>query len=67
MNTEKLWLHLPQPGHVSITRYLVKLVILHDIKNDEGIRLFFMDVWEHYVKVRLPAPILLALGSNRQR
>ncbi|KAH8084133.1 Sedlin [Filobasidium floriforme] len=31
----------------------VKLIILHDIKNDEGIRLFFMDVWEHYVKTAL--------------
>ena len=31
----------------------MKLIILHDIKNDEGIRLFFMDVWEHYVKVSL--------------
>lgn len=33
----------------------VKLVLLHDIRNEEGIRLFFMDVWESYVKVRHPA------------
>jgi hypothetical protein len=30
---------------------LVKLVILHDIKNEEGIRAFLMEVWESYVKV----------------
>lgn len=31
---------------------IVKFVLLHDIRNEEGIRLFFMDVWESYVKVR---------------
>jgi hypothetical protein len=43
----------------------VKLIILHDIKNDEGIRLFFMDVWDHYVKVSftlLPSPSLAILS-----
>jgi hypothetical protein len=39
----------------------VKLIILHDIKNDEGIRLFFMDVWEHYVKVSLPPSPYISL------
>jgi len=29
----------------------MKFVLLHEGKNDEGIRLFFMDVWELYVKV----------------
>lgn len=29
----------------------VKLILLHDGKNDDGIRLFFGEVWEHYVKV----------------
>lgn len=29
----------------------VKLVLLHDVKNDDGIRLFFGDVWELYTKV----------------
>ncbi len=29
----------------------VKFVLLHDMKNEDGIRLFFMDVWEGYVKV----------------
>ncbi|WWC68196.1 uncharacterized protein I206_102119 [Kwoniella pini CBS 10737] len=31
----------------------VKFILLHDIKNDEGIRLFFLDIWESYVKVLL--------------
>ena len=31
---------------------VVKFVLLHEAKNDEGIRLFFLDVWEAYVKVR---------------
>ncbi|WRT64542.1 uncharacterized protein IL334_001474 [Kwoniella shivajii] len=31
----------------------VKFVLLHDIKNDDGIRLFFLDVWESYVKILL--------------
>ncbi|KAK1921803.1 putative ER to Golgi transport-related protein [Papiliotrema laurentii] len=30
-----------------------RLVLLHDVKNDDGIRLFFLDVWEAYVKVLL--------------
>lgn len=34
----------------------VKLVLLHDIRNEEGIRWFFMDVWESYVKVGSPRP-----------
>jgi len=29
----------------------VKFVLLHEARNDEGIRGFFMDVWELYVKV----------------
>ncbi|WVR04827.1 hypothetical protein IAU60_001839 [Kwoniella sp. DSM 27419] len=29
----------------------VKFVLLHDVKNDDGIRSFFMDVWEAYVKI----------------
>ncbi|WWD21717.1 hypothetical protein CI109_106204 [Kwoniella shandongensis] len=31
----------------------VKFVLLHDIKNDDGIRLFFLDLWEAYTKVLL--------------
>ena len=29
-----------------------KIIMLHEGKNDDGIRAFFMDVWELYVKVR---------------
>jgi hypothetical protein len=29
----------------------MKFVLLHEGKNDEGIRAFFTDVWELYVKV----------------
>lgn len=31
----------------------MKFVLLHEGKNDDGIRQFFMDVWELYVKVWL--------------
>lgn len=30
---------------------IVKFVLLHDQKNDDGIRSFFLDLWELYVKV----------------
>lgn len=30
----------------------MKFVLLHEAKNDDGIRQFFMEVWELYVKVR---------------
>jgi hypothetical protein len=41
----------------------VKFVLLHDGRNEDGARLFFMDVWELYVKVspgpvRRPGPVL---------
>jgi len=29
----------------------MKFVLLHEGKNDEGIRAFFTDIWELYVKV----------------
>lgn len=29
----------------------MKFVLLHEARNDEGIRSFFLDVWELYVKV----------------
>ena len=29
----------------------MKFVLLHEAKNDDGIKSFFMDVWELYVKV----------------
>jgi hypothetical protein len=28
----------------------MKFILLHEGRNDDGIRLFFMDVWELYVK-----------------
>ena len=31
----------------------MKFVLLHEGKNDDGIKAFFMDVWELYVKVRV--------------
>jgi len=31
----------------------MKFVLLHEGKNDDGIRQFFMEVWELYVKVRM--------------
>jgi hypothetical protein len=30
----------------------MKFILLHEGKNDEGIRGFFTEVWELYVKVR---------------
>lgn len=32
----------------------MKFILLHETKNDDGIRTFFMDVWELYVKVSCP-------------
>lgn len=29
----------------------MKFVLLHESKNDDGIKSFFTDVWEAYVKV----------------
>ncbi|KIJ56512.1 hypothetical protein M422DRAFT_22675 [Sphaerobolus stellatus SS14] len=31
----------------------MKFILLHDSKNDEGIKAFFMDVWELYLKTML--------------
>jgi hypothetical protein len=30
---------------------VVKFVLIHDQKNDDGIRMFFNDLWELWVKV----------------
>ncbi|KLO04834.1 transport protein particle complex subunit [Schizopora paradoxa] len=35
----------------------MKFILLHETKNDDGIRSFFMDVWELYVKVSRPRAI----------
>ncbi|TYJ53615.1 hypothetical protein B9479_005763 [Cryptococcus floricola] len=29
----------------------VKFILLHDVKNDDGIRTFFVELWEIYIKV----------------
>ncbi|KDE09223.1 hypothetical protein MVLG_00544 [Microbotryum lychnidis-dioicae p1A1 Lamole] len=38
---------------VWITPGGVKLILLHEVKNDDGIRLFFQETWENYVKTLL--------------
>lgn len=30
----------------------MKFILLHETKNDDGIKVFFNDLWELYVKVR---------------
>ena len=42
-----------------------KFVLLHEAKNDDGIKSFFMDVWELYVKVR-PFTQLRSLPSDER-
>lgn len=32
----------------------MKFVLLHDAKGDDGVKSFFMDVWELYIKVGGP-------------
>jgi len=34
----------------------MKFIILHETKNDDGIKVFFNDLWELYVKVRVLSP-----------
>ncbi|KAL8293569.1 hypothetical protein RQP46_000270 [Phenoliferia psychrophenolica] len=51
----------------------VKIIILHELKNDEGIRLFLQEVWEVYVKTllnpfhELNAPIRSPTFDSRVR
>jgi hypothetical protein len=42
--------HAPVPS-AARSHTPVKFILLHDTKNDDGIRLFFGDVWELYTKV----------------
>ena len=37
------------------TSSLVKFLLLHDSKNDDGIRSFFHDIHEYYIKVSEPS------------
>src|SRR5947207_10435297 len=40
------------PSHCVINKD-IKLILLHETRNDEGIRAFFNDVWESYIKTLL--------------
>lgn len=44
----------------------MKFVILHETKNDDGIKVFFNDLWELYVKVRVP-PLFFCEYSKTSR
>ena len=35
----------------------MKFIILHETKNDDGIKVFFTDLWELYLKVRAPSVV----------
>ena len=43
------------------TSSLVKFLLLHDSKNDDGIRSFFHDIHEYYIKVSEPSFSVLFL------
>ena len=44
----------------------MKFILLHDSKNEEGIRAFFIDVWELYLKVRFHTPSYSAVQTPTQ-
>ena len=37
----------------------MKFIVLHETKNDDGIKVFFHDLWELYAKVRVRRFVLL--------
>ncbi|GAA5993205.1 hypothetical protein JCM5350_005032 [Sporobolomyces pararoseus] len=49
----------------------VKIILLHELKNDDGIKLFFQETWENYVKTllnpfhELNAPIRSSIFDQR--
>jgi len=57
----RLWTPSHSLGHFRLD---MKFVLLHEAKNDEGIRAFFMDVWELYVKVGIILPIYCAISRE---
>ena len=57
----------PSPTRPQNRPVTVKFILLHDIKNDDGIRLFFLDLWEAYVKVCFPCHALQGKGKQVDR
>ena len=42
----------------------MKFVLLHETRNDDGIRSFFLDVWELYVKVSYHACLEVRVDAS---
>lgn len=38
-------------AHLTADATDMKFVLLHDAKGDDGVKAFFVDVWELYIKV----------------
>ena len=45
----------------------MKFIILHETKNDDGIKVFFNDLWELYLKVRARSAVLFSGYSTVSR
>lgn len=43
----------------------MKFVLLHETRNDDGIRSFFLDVWELYVKVSRNVYLDMYAGASQ--